>query len=113
MNIIILSGNTTKDIYLELNQSPYAVFTLAVPRITPRNGQTADYVKCLAFGAVATRLSKFVHKGDKIQVTGYLQIDMYEAADGSRRVNPSVVVEKVEFINLKKELDSEDDSPYN
>lgn len=41
---------------------------------------------------------KYLHKGDKIAVSGRLQSRSYEAKDGGKRYVTEVVADEVEFL---------------
>ena len=99
-------GNLTKDI--ELKQTPNGVavaqFTIAVSRrYTNIDGEReTDFIDCVAWRNQAENLAKYCHKGDKIAVTGALQVRIYEAQDGVKRKITEIIADEVEFINIKK-----------
>ena len=81
-------------------------FTVAVDRRT-KDGQTADFPSCVAFGKTAEFIAKYFHKGMKIALDGHLQTGSYEK-DGKKYYTTDVVVENAEFAESKK---SETEAP--
>ena len=74
MNKVILMGRLTRDPevrYSQNGESPMAVarFSLAVDRRGRSNstdGQTADFINCVAFGRNGEFAEKYLRKGTKI-----------------------------------------------
>lgn len=60
-----------------------------------------DYFTLIAWGNVAERCIKYLHKGDKIAVMGTLQNRQYESKDGEKRYSTEVVVHEIEFLHKK------------
>ena len=81
-----------------------ARYTLAVDRRMNRNnaeGQTADFIGCVAFGRSAEFAERYLHKGIKIVVTGRIQTGSYTNRDGVKVYTTDVVVEEQEFAESK------------
>lgn len=70
MNKIELIGNVTKDVDLqEKNCVTFARFTLAVNCGLEKDGKKhVDFFNCVAFGAQAETLAKYVKKGAKLAI---------------------------------------------
>ena len=86
------------------NQMAVARYSLAVDRRGRRNdsdGQTADFINCVAFGRAAEFAEKYFHKGIKIVVTGRIQTGSYTNKDGQRVYTTDVVIEEQEFAESK------------
>ena len=73
MNKVILMGRLTRDPEVRYSQGeqPMAIarYSLAVDRRFNRNsqdGQTADFINCVAFGRNGEFAEKYLHKGTKI-----------------------------------------------
>lgn len=100
MNRITLTGRLTSDLELRATSSGKDVcsYTLAVRR----DSENTDFINCATFGEFAKTLCQYCHKGDLIGVDGRLQISQYEK-DGKKYTNYSVISEKVDFLNTKKE----------
>lgn len=107
MNKVILIGRLTRDPEVRYSQAnePTAVarYTLAVDRKYKKNaeGQTADFINCIAFGKAGEFVEKYFHKGTKIAVTGHIQTGSYTNKDGQKVYTTDVVVEEQEFAESK------------
>ena len=109
MNKVILMGRLTRDPevrYSQNGESPMAIarFSLAVDRRGSRNsadGQTADFINCVAFGRNGEFAEKYLRKGTKIAMTGRIQTGSYTNRDGQKVYTTDVVVEEQEFAESK------------
>lgn len=112
MNTAVLVGRTTKDIELRRTGSGTAVasFTLAVNRdFRTQDGQEADFIQCVAWKKTAELLEQYVHKGDRIAVSGSIRTRNYTGNDGRKAYITEVLANHVEFLETKRETPS--DSP--
>lgn len=113
MNAVVLVGRTTKDIELRRTGSGTAVasFTIAVNRDFKTNdGQEADFIQCVAWKKTAELLEQYVHKGDRIAVSGSIRTRNYTGNDGRKVYITEVLANQVEFLETKK---SSEQSNYN
>ena len=113
MNAVVLVGRTTKDIELRRTGSGTAVasFTLAVNRdFKTQDGQEADFIQCVAWKKTAELLEQYVHKGDRIAVSGSIRTRNYTGNDGRKVYVTEVLANNVEFLETKK---SSEQSNYN
>ena len=106
MNKVILMGRLTRDPEIRYSQgeqsTAVARYTLAVDRRFNRNdGQTADFIQCVAFGRSAEFAEKYFHKGIKIAVSGRIQTGSYTNRDGQKVYTTDIVVEDQEFAESK------------
>lgn len=110
MNKVILMGRLTRDPEVRYSQgeTPLAIarYTLAVDRRFSRNnggdnGQTADFISCVAFGKSGEFAERYLRKGIKIAVTGRIQTGSYTNKDGQTVYTTEVVVEDQEFAESK------------
>ena len=113
MNKVILMGRLTRDPEVRYSQgeSPMAIarFSLAVDRRGRSNstdGQTADFINCVAFGRTGEFFERFGRKGTKFLVEGRIQTGSYTNRDGQRVYTTDVVVENVEFAESKSSNDN-------
>ena len=106
MNKVILLGRVVRDPE-ERNNGDMTItrFSVAVDRRT-KDGQTADFPSCVAFGKTAEFVAKYFHKGMKIALEGHLQTGSYEK-DGKKYYTTDVVAEIVEFAESKKDENAE------
>ena len=108
MNKVILMGRLTRDPEVRYssgdNQMAIARYSLAVDRRGRRegnDGQTADFINCVAFGRAGEFAEKYFHKGIKVLVTGRIQTGSYTKKDGQKVYTTDVVVEECEFAESK------------
>lgn len=102
MNKAVLMGRLTKDPDVRYTQDAQpmciARYTLAVDRRGKKDGQqTADFISCVAFGKAGEFTEKYLHKGMKICVAGWIQTGSYTRQDGTKVYTTDVVVEGQEF----------------
>ncbi len=89
MNKVILMGRLTSNPKMDWTRSEdskqYATYTLAVNRRFKKNGQAdADFISCIAWGAMAEFAEKFMKKGAMFAVEGWLNVRSWEK-DGRRK----------------------------
>lgn len=105
MNKVIESGRLTKDTeitYTQGNNMAVARFSLAVDRRFKKDGeQTADFIRCIAFGKTAEFFERFGRKGTKFLIEGRIQTGSYTNKDGQKVYTTDVVVENAEFCESK------------
>ena len=107
MNKVILMGRVTRDPEVRYSQgeNPMAIarYSLAVDRRGRNNqdGQTADFINCVAFGKNGEFAEKYLRKGTKIAVVGRIQTGSYTNKDGVKVYTTDVVVEEHEFAESK------------
>ena len=112
MNKVILMGRLTRDPEVRYstsgdNQLAIARYTLAVDRRFKRDGdQSADFIRCVAFGRSGEFAEKYFHQGTKIVAEGRIQTGSYQDKDGKTVYTTEVVVENQEFAESKTTADS-------
>lgn len=85
------------------NQLAIARYTLAVDRRFKKDGeQTADFIRCVAFGRSGEFAEKYFHQGTKIVAEGRIQTGSYQDKDGKTVYTTEVVVENQEFAESKQ-----------
>jgi len=103
-NKVILIGNLTRDPQMSYLPSQTAVveFGLAVNRRwRGQDGQNREetcFVDCRSYGRQAEMLNQYMSKGRPILIEGRLQLDTWQAQDGSRRSKHRVIVERFQFL---------------
>ena len=110
MNKVILMGRLTSDPKMDWTRSEdskqYATYTLAVNRRFKKNGQAdADFISCIAWGAMAEFAEKFMKKGAMFAVEGRLNARSWEK-DGERHWTTTVVVENCYFTGSKRDAEN-------
>lgn len=99
-------GRLTRDPevrYQQANNLAVARFTLAVDRRYKQDGdgQTADFISCVAFGKTGEFAEKYLRQGTKIVVEGRIQTGSYTNKDGVKVYTTDIVVEQMEFAEKK------------
>lgn len=108
MNSVSLIGRLTTDPVQRMantasGEIEIAGFNLAVDRRIKKDGeQSADFIKCTAFGKTAEVINKHCAKGTKIGVTGRIQTGSYTHKDGYTVYTTDVIVEQVTFCESKQ-----------
>lgn len=107
INIVVISGNLTRDPELRATASglPVLGFSVAVNdrRKNQQTGEWEDYpnfVDCTMFGNRAEALSQFLEKGTKVTVTGKLRWSQWER-DGQKRSKLDVIVDELELMTRR------------
>lgn len=100
MNKTILMGRLAKDPVIRDTKSgsKTATFNVAVTRYNPNGDDTADFIRCVAFGKRAENIGKYFQKGSPILVEGNIKTDSYKKDDGSTVFTTDVWVENFEFV---------------
>lgn len=107
MNQVILMGRLTADPEVRYTQgentSCVARYTLAVDKgYKVRDGeQTADFLRCVAFGKAGEFAEKYLHKGTKIAVMGRISTGSYTNNEGQKVYTTDIVVAQHEFCESK------------
>lgn len=105
MNSINIIGNVCRDIELRKTGSGMSVtkFMVAVNRT---RGNGTDFIPCTAFDTTADLMLRYVKKGDRIGVTGRVQVDSRETSDG-RRTYFEVIADRVEFLDGRSQTSAQ------
>lgn len=106
INKIVLTGRLTANPELRYTASNTAVtsFTLAVDRnFKNENGnKEADFINIVAWNKKAELIHQYLKKGDRVGISGRLQVRKYQNERGENRYVTEVVAEEIEFLNSKK-----------
>jgi len=109
MNKVILMGRLTADPEVRYsngadgNHTAVARYTLAVDRRgkAKEGQQSADFIRCVAFGNSAEFAEKYFKKGTKILIEGRIQTGSYTDKNGNKVYTTDVIVEGQEFAESK------------
>lgn len=103
MNKIFLIGRIANDVNLSETNSGIAVcrFSIAVNRrrASADAEQQTDFFNVTAWRGLAETVARYCKKGNKIAVTGQVQIRTYEDREGAKKTSVDVVAEEVEFLS--------------
>ena len=97
MNIVSISGRLVyePEIKKTANEALYLPLRIAVDRHD--KNKTTDFFSCKAWNKTAEFIGKYFHKGDGIELTGKLQVDSYEKADGTKVSEVYINISEVGF----------------
>lgn len=100
MQKFIFTGNLTADVELKnvANDKVVANFSIAVAR--PHSEET-DFFNVEVWGKQAENCDRYLKKGSKVLVVGYIKTRSYEDKDGVKRKVWEVNAEQVEFLSPK------------
>ena len=107
INNVVLVGRLTRDLELRYTTSNKAAvnFTLAVNRNfkNERGEFPVDFIGCTAYGKQAENMARFLNKGSLIGVEGRISTRNYQGKDGKTVYITEVIVDKVNFLESKKQ----------
>ncbi|MFA6038411.1 MAG: single-stranded DNA-binding protein [Legionellales bacterium] len=114
MNNISLIGRLCHSIEVKTTPNGKSVgnFTLAVDRQFKNTAgeKESDFINCQAWGSQADFLKDYSEKGNRIGVTGRLQIRKYDDKDGNKRTAAEVICASVERLEESKQKDAQPDT---
>ena len=99
-NMVTMIGNLVEDPVLRFTKNETAVFNgrIAVNEPVNRNGEWMErttYVNLVVWDNMAVNLAESVQKGDRLVVTGRLDIRAAEIGPGSRQYFTEIVAQEV------------------
>ena len=115
MNKVFLIGNLTRDPELQETPSgiPVCHFAIAVNRnyASQDSERQTDFFNCTAWRALAETIARYTKKGNKVAVTGSVQLRNYEDNQGVKRTAVDIIVQDCEFLSPRESGDSFDEIP--
>ena len=117
MNKVFLIGNLTRD--PETRETPSGVtmcrFAIAVQRpYSSQDGERqTDFFECTAWRGLGETIARYTKKGNKVAVSGSIQLRNYEDNQGAKRTAVDIIVQDCEFLTPKAngEFDDVADAP--
>lgn len=110
MNHVQLIGRLTKDPELRYTSQGVGVasFALAVQRnFSDGNGERqTDFIQCIVWRKLAETIANHLVKGSLIACEGRIQTRNYENQQGQRVYVTEVVVNEVQFLESKEQMQS-------
>ncbi len=114
MNKVFLIGNLTRDPELTETSSgiPVCHFAIAVNRnyASGDSERQTDFFNCTAWRGQAETIARYTKKGNKVAVSGSIQLRNYEDNQGVKRTAVDIIVQDVEFLTPKTNGDSFDEA---
>jgi len=103
-NIVVLQGNLTKNAELLYAPTGTAIgkFTIAVNRKTKEKEETL-FMDCTIFGKYAESMVKYLTKGRKITVNGYLRQENWVDNNNNKRSKIVLIVDNISFCSSSKD----------
>ena len=103
MNKVIITGRLCQDVELKRSTGGKSVVTnsVAVQR-DYKNAQgeyDSDFINIVVWNSQAEYLSKYAHKGDRVEIVGRWMVRKYQANDGTNRTANECIVESVTAFN--------------
>lgn len=106
MNKVFLTGNLTRDPELSETSSGIQIcrFGLAVNRnYAGADGERqTDFFNCVAWRGLAETVGRYTRKGNKVAVSGAIELRNYEDNQGIKRIAVDIVVNDIEFLTPKQ-----------
>ena len=114
MNKFIVTANLTKDAELRYttNEKEYSKFSIANNEGFGDNQKT-NFFNCTLWGKSAENLNRFLVKGQKVLITGRIELGKYTDKEGVERLTTDIIVDSfggIELIGNKVQQESETDN---
>ncbi len=112
MNKVFLIGNLTRDPEMSETNSgiPMCRFGIAVNRsYSGGDGERqTDFFNVTAWRGLADNVGKYCRKGNKVAVSGSIQIRNYEDNQGNRRTAVDIIAQDIEFLTSRNQNAGDD-----
>ena len=113
-NLVVLTGRLTAEPELKTTQSgvSYVNFSIAVQR-RYKSGEEpqTDFINVVAWRSSAEFVCKYFTKGDMIGIDGSIQTHRYQDKDGNNRTAFEVVANNVQFVETKRNQNTDVEGP--
>lgn len=115
MNKVFLIGNLTRDPELSETNSGVSLcrFSIAVNRSYSSAGgeRQTDFFNCVAWRGLGENVARYAKKGNKVAVTGSIELRNYEDSQGVKRTGVDIVAQDVEFLTPRGQGDGFAEAP--
>jgi len=102
MNKVFLIGNLTRDPELSETSSGIKIchFAIAVNRnfSGPDGERKTDFFNVTAWRGLGETVARYAKKGNKVAVSGSIELRNYEDSQGNKRTAVDVIAQDVEFL---------------
>lgn len=103
MNLVAIVGNLTRDPELKYTSNQTAVCQVGVAvNERTKQGKKAHFFDVTLWGKTAELAGEYLHKGDRVGISGRLNHETWES-DGQRRSKVSIVADKLDFLSAPRE----------
>ncbi len=97
MNLAIFTGNLGRDPELRsVNGDSVLGFSIGVQTGTKDKPATM-WVSCSIWGKRATSLEPYLHKGQRVTVSGSLRLEEYQGTDGTQKTQLRMTVDQLDL----------------
>lgn len=107
MNKVILIGRLTADPKTATTSVgvKYCHFSIAVDRnyLGPDGKKNTDFFNITAWRALGETVSRYAKKGNKVAISGWIELRNYEDSQGVKRTVVDIIADAVDFLSYKKE----------
>lgn len=86
-------------------------FSMAVDSGYGKNRKTS-WLMCEAFGKVGQNIARYIHKGDVMGISGYIQVNQFDNKQGQKVTMTKIIVEEAHFLpkqSATKNINPEDE----
>lgn len=115
MNKVFLIGNLTRDPELTETTSGVALcrFAIAVNRSygSADGERKTDFFNIVAWRGLGETVARYAKKGNKVAVSGSIELRNYEDSQGVKRTGVDIVAQDVEFLTPKGSGDGFAEAP--
>jgi len=112
MNKVFLIGNLTRDPELTETSAGTKIcrFAIAVNRnfTGPDGERKTDFFNCVAWRGLGETVARYSRKGNKVAVSGSIELRNYEDNQGIKRTGVDIVATDVEFLTPKGSSNGDD-----
>lgn len=105
MNRVFLSGNLTRDPEVRYSQNGMAFARMGIAvnrRSKNKDVKEVDFFNIVAFDKTAEFCGRYLTKGSRVMIEGYLQTSSYEK-DGVKRTSVEILINNIEFAGPKRD----------
>ena len=106
MNEVFLIGNLTRDPELTETSGGIKIcrFAIAVNRnYSGADGERkTDFFNCVAWRGLGETVARYARKGNKVAVSGTIELRNYEDSNGVNRTAVDIVAQDMEFLNTRR-----------
>ena len=103
MNKVFLIGNIASDVEKKQTNTGvvYCRFSMAVNRRFAKTEGEVDFFNVLCWRGLADTCANNLAKGKKVAVAGSIQINKYQAQDGTTKQQIEITADDVEFLTQR------------
>lgn len=111
----IAIGNLGQDPEMKYTESGDAVTNISIATRTHRKDSDGKYlpewVRVTAWRDLAELINRHCHKGDRVAVTGSVELEKWSSETKGRQASIKVIATGIEFLNVAKKTEEESASP--